>query len=284
MKKRYKILSFLILILVGCNSQQNKETVTEKRICTDSSISKNSTINNSQAEIDSNIIKIIDSLRIDDAIKNKEYFIYACEHLFDFKSLQFEMKNLTTDFLKSNVTIKAFNDNFLITINYEQWSKNGNSIKLFLYDKQLKKLGKGIIMGCHYNNGEIKIIDWNNDSIDEIRYRIDMPTQSVAYIEHMEDIYRFSKSFNFEKIFSISLETRDCSPTSGEKGEITERNYQFLNPQEIKVTEVAYTIDCENFEWHDKITKKQKLNSNEYLMVWNDNKKKFEKQQAGNKL
>ena len=233
--------------------------------------------------IDSNISKVIDSLRIDTEIKNAKYFIYACEHLFDFKSLQFELNNLTTDFLKDNIKIESLNGNYLITINYKQWSTNGNSIKLFLYDNDLEKLGKGEILGCHYHNGVINIFDWNNDSIDEIQYRIDWPTQSVAYIEHIEEIYRFTDSFNFEKIFRISLETRDCNFTREGKGELVERQYKFQNQKQIKVTEVVFTFDCEYFEWHDKIKGKQKINSKEYLMVWNDSKKTYEKQQAGNK-
>lgn len=282
MKSRFKILTLLLLIVIGCNSKQNNSTLVIETTDSDSVTFDKLTENNDSA-IDSNITKVIDSLKIDNEIKNAKYFIYACEHLFDFNSLQFELRNLSRDFLKDNVKTAFFNGEILITINYEQWSTNGNSIKLFLFNSNLKKLGNGEIMGCHYHNGVIKIYDWNNDSIDEIQYRIDWPTQSVAYIEHIEEIYRFTESFDFEKIFSISLESRDCSPTREEKGEIVERHYKFKNQKEIKVTEDVYSFECENFEWHDKIKEKRKINSNEYLMIWNDNKKTFEKQQAGNK-
>ncbi|MCB0540156.1 MAG: hypothetical protein KDE33_21750 [Bacteroidetes bacterium] len=282
MKSRFKILTLLFLFVIGCNSKQNNNTSVIEKTDDDSVTFEKLTKNNNSA-IDSNISKVLDSLKIDTEIKSAKYFIYACEHLFDFNSLQFEFNNLSTGFLKDNIKIKSYNSDFLITINYEQWSTNGNSIKLFLYNNNLKELGNGELMGCHYHNDVIKIYDWNNDSIDEIQYRIDWPTQSVAYIEHIEEIYRFTESFDFENIFCISLETRDCSPTREEKGEVVERHYKFMNQKEIKVTELVFSFDCENFEWHDRINKKKKVNSNEYLMKWNENKKTFEKQQAGNK-
>jgi hypothetical protein len=282
MKSKFKILTFILIILNGCNFKQNNKDLVKESIGTNC-VTSEKPIENNNSVFDSNISMVLDSLKTDNEIKNAKYFIYACENLFDFKSLQFELNNLTTDFLKENVKIERYNGNYLIIINYEHWSTNSNSIKLFYYDNALNKLGDGEIMGCHYHNGVIKIYDWNNDSIDEIQYRIDWPTQSVAYIQHIEEVYRFTDSSNFEKIFSISLETRDCSPTGEEKGEIIERKYQFKNQKEIKVTEVVFSFDCKNFEWHDKINNKKKVNSNEYLMLWNDNKKTFEKQESGNK-
>lgn len=261
------ILSIIFVIVVSCdhiNNDNNSNLIPEDSVS--QSIKKPTS--------DSIISSVIDSLRAD----NSQYFIYACENLFDYSSLLIESKYITTDFLKNNIKVNSFNGNKLIAIYYEEWSTLGKSIKLFLFNNELKKLGEGILESCHYHYGKIQIMDWNNDSIDEIQYRIDIPTQSVPYIEYIEDIYRFNESYTLENIFRISLETRDCAPSSMENGKVTERRYLFINPDEIKVKEIVYSIDCKDFSFHERIDYKQKSDSNEYTMIWSKANNTFKKQ------
>lgn len=101
----------------------------------------------------------IESIKKDSTIKNKRHLIYAIKHLFDFKSLIPEFNKIDTSFLKKQIKVYQYNEHLLIAIHYGQWSRNGLIIQLFLYDKNLKELGKGQLLGNQYHNGEIDITD-----------------------------------------------------------------------------------------------------------------------------
>jgi len=271
---------FLLLINSSCK-QDAKSKLAESNANNSNQIS-NHLLEKQTYSLDSIIINVLDSLKSDGSIVNKKYFIEACERLFDFNSLQFNLENLTKDFLKGNVVVKQFNSNYLVLIYYGQWSTNGNEIQLFLFDKDLNEVNKGEIDGCHYHNGVIEVIDWDSDGLDEIQFKIDWPTQSVAYIAHLEKIYEFSESKGLKQIFEIERETRDCSPTIGELGLVIKRKYKFLDNETLQVTATSFNLNCEDFEWHDEIKNKSKISSVQYDMKWNKELYKFEKKQAGN--
>lgn len=228
------------------------------------------------------IESLTDSIKKDSSFENKHLLIHACEKLINFNNIRIENNMIDLKFISDHLDIKTLNNQHLITFEYENSTSVINAIDLFLLDGSLNTLGKGVIMGCHYHNGSIRISDWNNDSKDEIIYRIDWPTQSVAFIEHREQVYRFTDSFEFENIFEISLETRDCGPTSGEAGIIVERSYKFIDSAQIKVSAVEYLIDCEDFEWHDKLENKKFKSKTNYLLVWNEDKRSFNETTAIN--
>lgn len=281
MKTFFKIAPLLILLIISSCNQDEKSRLAESNTINGNQISN--PIKENQTDLsDSKTRTVLDSLKIDKSIVNKKCFIQACERLFDFSSLQFDFENLTKDFLKSNVVVQQLNGNYLVSIHYGPWSTNGNVIQLFLLDQDLNEVNKGEIDGCHYHNGIIEIFDWDNDGMDEIQFKIDWPTQSIAYIVHLEQVYKFSESNGLKKIFEIERETRDCSPTVGVLGLVIKRIYKFLDDKTLQVTATSFNLNCEDFEWHDEIKNKNKLNSVQYNMKWNKELNKFEKEQAGN--
>jgi len=281
MKTFLKIAALLLLLITSSCNEDAKSKLTESNANSGNQISKSLTEKETHS-LDSKIRDVLDSLKIDRSIENKKYFMHACERLFDFNSIQFNLENLTKGFLKENVVVQKFNSHYLVSIYYGQWSTNENEIQLFLLDKDLKEVNKGEIAGCHYHNGIIDVIDWNKDGSDEIQYKIDWPTQSVAYIAHLEKVYEFSKSKGLITIFEIERETRDCSPTIGELGLIIKREYNFLDNETLEVTATSFSLNCDNFEWHDEIKNKRKISSVQYDMKWNKELNKFEKEQTGN--
>ena len=219
--------------------------------------------------------RVVESIDISDSIDFKNYYLLSANKLFDFTSLHGDY-NLDPEVIINQIKVDYFNESILVQIYYGQWSTHGNSIRLFLLDKEGVLLSEDSIMGCHYHNGTIDIIDWNNDGMDEIQFTIDWPTQSVSYIEQIERIYKISDSYEFCKVFEISKETRDCA-SSDSIGEVVQREYSFENKSNISVLETLYEINCADFEWHDAIKTKREINSTKYLMTWSQKENRFKK-------
>ena len=274
------ILLFILLILASCSCAEDRSSTVNDSEKNGSKESKDS-LNTNEATNNKLVKSLTDSIKRDDSIENRNLLIHACEKLINFSNIKIENDLINLKFITDHVDIRTLNNQHLLIVEYDSETSGINAIDLFLLDDNLITLGKGVIMGCHYHNGSIRISDWDNNSRDEIIYRIDWPTQSVAFIEHQEKVYRFTDSYEFENIFEIPLETRDCGPASGEKGILVERSYKFIDSVQIKVSAVEYSIECQDFEWHDKIKNKIIESKTNYLLVWSENKRAFTEATAG---
>lgn len=264
-------LYILCFILLCCNSSQ--QDVDREKESQQSAIDDIEILTKPIPLLDPSIISVIDSLKSINNHPFKEKFIFACEYLFDYSSLHFETKDLSTSFLQNAVTIERLNANFLVIIEYEKWSKIGNSQKLFLLDKQLNVLSEGSIQGNKYLNGSIQIVDWNNDTKKEILYKEHSPSSSIPYISTFEEIYHFTDDLKFEQIFHLETQLRNCS--NQKAGELIERHYKFNNQQKIQVNETTYSFDCADFSWDEEIKKKRQITSKEYFMYFNETERCF---------
>ncbi|MGB1041354.1 MAG: hypothetical protein ACPGVD_10810, partial [Flavobacteriales bacterium] len=111
--------------------------------------------------------------------------------------------------------------------------------------------------------------------IDSIFNYKSIDSSSVPHIEKMESVYTLDTQNGLSEIFSIALETRDCTSDSEYGGSITKKSYRFINKKKIKVKITKSSFNCDNFKFHGKIQNITKQTLGVYYMSWNKDQNKF---------
>ncbi|MFT6982064.1 MAG: hypothetical protein ACJAUD_000831 [Crocinitomicaceae bacterium] len=207
-----------------------------------------------------------DSIRRDSTIENREIIAFAGNILFDEKYLAGATDfKPTKQFLLDQISIKRFNENTLVQIDYEDWGNaKHHSAGVYLLDSNLRILSQGIVPGSRYGLPEITIEDWNKDKTQELKVNLDLPVASVNVHSKVERIYSFIESDGLKLIFELEKEYRNCSAVMEGKSNYTSRSYSFTSKNNIEVKQADYLIDCEQFDRIGSIAKLKKVSSKEY--------------------
>lgn len=218
----------------------------------------------------------LDSLSNDNSIRNKHIFLFACKSLFIPDTTVYATEALTTKFAKSNIIVEEFRGNYLIQIYSDNYSTKSHQIKLFVCNDKFDILTRDSIPGNKYHNGRIQILDWNNDSLEDLKFNILNPTSSVTHGHYDEIIFTLNSENNFAEIFNLTLDERACTAITDFKGEMTQRAYAFVDYQTIEVIQRTYSFPCENFEFEGVIANAQLRSTIKFQLKWDVLKNCFE--------
>lgn len=146
-------------------------------------------------------------------------------------------------------------------------------LKLYFLDSAKNVLTNMKFPGCHYNNGEITIGDFDSDSKDELCFKISWPTQSVPVIRTTHAYYKLIHN-QLRNIFTIVTDDRDATVTEHKYGIQILREYNFENSH-IEVKESEYRYDPDNFKFEEDISPKNLVNQSTYRLIYNSDSMKY---------
>jgi len=134
------------------------------------------------------------------------------------------------------------------------------------------------IGGSKYAPPEITWLDVDNDGQKEIFSLLTLPTSSVSVIDYLHTVYELNREpFQLVEAFRLSVESIDCSgltiKETGfaiETGVLVERKYEFENPNEIRINEMTYQFNCDDYR-KPKATSKQLLKTKASIWKRTDN-------------
>lgn len=259
-----KLIACLILFsALACNTNDGETSKLKDR-------------NNEKINVYTTWNRTLDSLSKDNSVPNKNIFLFACKSLFVPDTTIYAPEAITTKFAKSNIIVDEFRDNYLIQIYSDDYSSKSHQIKLFVCDDKLDILTSDSIPGNKYHNGTIQILNWNTDSLEDLKFNILNPTSSIAHCQYDEVVFTLNSENNFTEIFNLTLDERSCTAITDFKGEMTQRVYSFVDYQTIEVIQRTYSFPCENFEFEGLIVDTQLRTTIKYQLKWNALKNCFE--------
>ncbi len=268
MKIVYLIFVISVILQISCNQREiNRNTNTVAIDTIFSEIGEEETSPN---------IEIIKKSLIDSMINhydgnNRKQYIYSVQNLFDFNNMVSEFPYIDMRFLLKSIEVQKFNGYFLTSINYQDsWAgEAGNIIALYLLDSENNIITSDTIPGCHYHNGAINIVDWDNDKFEDIVFTIDWPVQSVAITAF--SIHVYSLDFTNRKLykkFYLETQYRNCHLDSTDNCMCVERSYDFSDDYKtIEIQENTYSFNKNEFEWEKPIKNKKIVGKDKYFYV-----------------
>ncbi len=269
--KTIYLLFFSIIILFSACLQKNKKS---KEQINNNDTSIVSPEISTQISLEVKKESIIDSLNKNYNGSYKKQYLYSIEKLFNYNNIGFDLKYLDLKFFSEIIKIYKFNDYFLTSINYDSyWShESRNEIVIYLLDENNNIVINDTIRGCHYHNGEIKIIDWDKDKKEDIVFTIDYPTQSIPHLISQLTVYSFDIKTNlFYEKFYLELEERNCFEKK-DSCIFIERFFTLSKDRKtIEIKENTYTFDVEDMQWENTIKNKQIINKTKYFYILNEN-------------
>ena len=261
-------LTILTIVLFSC---KNRSSQKEILVHNDQFISESANQDTTNYPI-KDLLKTFDSVYLSD--RNKAYYEFALNKLIDTEQFRIPKRLSIDQFLKF-IEVYDFNKVRIVLINYNPQMEDEYSLELFVVDSLKRILSNLKFPGCHYNNGEISIGDFDFDSNDEIFFKITVPVQSVPIIETYHEYYKFINN-RLQRVFSIVTDERDGTTQGRDYGTQTIRKYKFYRDS-IKVIESEYHYNPDNFDFEEEIKSKRKVEEDTQLFIYNPDSLKYVK-------
>jgi hypothetical protein len=269
MKKHITIcITILIVFLFSCRNRSTQKEILVHNDQFQSDYDNQDTTTYSAKDL----LKTSDSAYLND--KNKVYYEFALNKLIDTEQFRIP-KYLGTDQFLKFIKVYDFNKARIVLIDYNPQMGDEYSLGLFVVDSLKRILSSLKFQGCHYNNGEISIGDFDLDSIDEVFFKISAPMQSVPVITIYHEYYKFIDN-KLKPVFSVVADKRDGRTQGGEYGTQTIRKYEIYRDS-IKVIESEYHYNPDNFEFEAEIKPKRKVEENTQLFIFSTDSSKYVK-------
>jgi len=216
------------------------------------------------------LLKTVDSVYLSD--RNKDYYEFALNKLIDTEQFRVPKRLGADQFLKF-IEVYDYNKVRIVLINYNPLMEDEYSLDLFVVDSLKRILSNLKFPGCHYNNGEVSIGDFDSDSNDEICFKITVPVQSVPIIGTYHEYYKFI-NYRLQRVFSIITDKRDGTSQGRDYGTQTIRKYKFYRDT-IEVIESEYHYNPDNFNFEEEIKSKRKVKEDTQLFIYNPDSLKY---------
>lgn len=262
---RLFILYLIFTLTISCENDQIQETTVER----DSNSASLDSLNYIFSTVFDSLKNNPETKELGIAIEN----FYDKKHIPDYKN---QTEYYDQNYFLANFKLLKFNTLKVLVAdcNHQFWEPT--SLHLYFYDDiyQLKHVDS--ISGNRYHNGEIKIMDWDNDGEDEIVFNLIQPVSSVAFHEWQKVVYKFTCDEGLSNIFEIINEEIDCGleldPNFGVR---TTRADSLVSKNKLKITETTHKYDCDMYDVDPVFNSDDWLTKIEYVMVWNEDEGRF---------
>ncbi|MEM6343496.1 MAG: hypothetical protein AAF927_06430 [Bacteroidota bacterium] len=221
--------------------------------------------------------RLIDTIE-KQASPSKDKLLFGIENLVDYHNFRFSPEQLSVKYLESLIHHETFNRYELYWLSHGHASKLAYKTLIYLIDQKGKLLLSDTLAGNKYENGSVKVLDWNQNGKEEIQYKVNAITSSVPIISEHELIYEFdAKRHALHLMMEIELDSRNCAE---DDGFLIKQSYQFLQAGIIQVQKDEFEIDCAHFAWRGDIDGMKKIKSTQYLLNWSKDKRQYLPNQA----
>jgi hypothetical protein len=215
------------------------------------------------------LLRGIDSVYADNP--DKIYYQFAVRKLIDTINSHISKPERTSQ-LMDFITLKDFDEYKLVILDLNDRLEMDYSLKLYILDSSANVITSMILQGCHYNNGEITVGDFDSDSKKEICFQISWPTQSIPVIMTTHAYFKLINN-QLKNIVSIVTDERDAF-TDKKYGFQVSRDYNFENNQ-IRITERKYRYVPDSFKFDEEIISKELIKKSTYQLIYNSDSMKF---------
>ncbi len=222
--------------------------------------------------VEENVSQSVDTLglfnSIVDSIENLEIdhaYLYAvgADTLLKQRRKQRCEEVINLDNTLNKIEVFPMNNVFIISIQNNCDGFYGEGRTLYFTNSTGEILGSDTLLGGKYFLGDIEILDFDKNGVDELIHTLRMPASSVNAGNEITTFYALNKSFSLERIFSFVSADWDYTPTNNGKYDSISQYWLFIPPNKLKITKEKWW----NNRWANRYSKESILRSKEIRVM-----------------